>query len=526
MSASKKLLATIGLSALVVGSALTATAASAATDDCTPLRQDVFQAVNPDSSQSLLTVSERETIRAADVWGFTESRGAVFEASPKKKDGLVPVYRLYKDERFVWIPEKRGSDEIERAQSVFGWDLQKIDFWASPTPIDCGIGVHRLWNQELQTFRMEADSARVEALLADGWRDQGARFWVAPNDDAPTPTPSPTQSDPAPTPTPSPTQSDPAPTPAPEPEPEQPTPGPVPPSESPADADGTFSLAIIPDTQMEMGRTTRFAQRNEWLVENKEELDLRYALHTGDVTNWGEKDPAQYTVASDAMKVLEDGGIPAAIAIGNHDTSAVCPGGASCPGENPSITIRDTPLFNETFPATRYTNISAVYETGRVDNQVQIFSAGGADFLILTLELWPRTEVVEWAKEIVASHPGHNVIVNTHSYLEGDGSIMQGDGGYGATSPQYLYDELISRYANVKMVFSGHVGMSNQRTDVGVNGNRIASFLGGFHSPLNPVKLVEVDVDAGTLTAEVHVPQTKTHESQYDATIEGIDFIE
>lgn len=510
MSATNRILTVVSLLGVVAASGLAATGAAAAADDCQTMHQDVRQSIHPGNEHSVLSFSAEEIDRARDVWGYTEQRGVVFEAAPKQADGLVPVHRLYKDDGFVWIPVKNGSDEIDRAQSVYGWDLQKVDFYASPTPLDCGVAVHRFWNPEKRSFRMETDPARMESLTAAGWRDHGARFWVAPNTDQPTPEP---------TPTPTPTPTAPTPSPTPTPTPTTPAPG------NPADADGRFSIAIIPDTQMEMGSTKRFAQRTQWLVDNKEELDLRYAIHTGDVTNWGEADPSQYVVASDAMKILDDGGVPSAIAIGNHDTAAVCKGGGACPGTNPSVTVRNTPIFNATFPATRYPAISSVFEAGRVDNHVQTFSAGGADFLILTLELWPREEVVQWAKEVVAAHPEHNVIVNTHSYLESDGSIMQGDGGYGATSPQYLYDELISQYANVKMVFSGHVGMSNQRTDVGVHGNRIASFLGGFHSPLNPVKLLEIDTKTGTLSAEVFIPQTNTHESKYDATIEGIDLI-
>ena len=57
--------------------------------------------------------------------------------------------------------------------------------------------------------------------------------------------------------------------------------------------------------------------------------------------------------------------------------------------------------------------------------------------------------MVDWAKTVVAGHPAHNVIVVTHMYLEGNGSISTSNGGYGANSPKYLYDNLISRYANV-----------------------------------------------------------------------------
>ena len=39
----------------------------------------------------------------------------------------------------------------------------------------------------------------------------------------------------------------------------------------------------------------RFANRVSWLVNNKSQLDLRYALQIGDLTNWGNVDPAQFT---------------------------------------------------------------------------------------------------------------------------------------------------------------------------------------------------------------------------------------
>lgn len=81
------------------------------------------------------------------------------------------------------------------------------------------------------------------------------------------------------------------------------------------------------------------------------------------------------------------------------------------------------------------------------------------DWLVLTLELWPRVEAVQWARGVVAAHPRHNVIINTHAYLTADGSIAQ-NSDYGVSSPQYLYDNLVKVYPNIKMVFSGHVGQA------------------------------------------------------------------
>ena len=49
----------------------------------------------------------------------------------------------------------------------------------------------------------------------------------------------------------------------------------------------------------------------------------------------------------------------------------------------------------------------------------------------MTLELWPRIEAVNWAKNVVAANPRHNVIVVTHDYIDGNGNIEQ-SAGYGA----------------------------------------------------------------------------------------------
>ena len=61
-------------------------------------------------------------------------------------------------------------------------------------------------------------------------------------------------------------------------------------------------------------------------------------------------------------------------------------------------------------------------------------------------------------------------------------------------SPQYLWNHLVSQYPNVKMVFSGHVGAAASRTDTGVHGNTVYSFLQTFHDKQsNPVRLLNID---------------------------------
>ena len=127
---------------------------------------------------------------------------------------------------------------------------------------------------------------------------------------------------------------------------------------------------------------------------------------------------------------------------------------------------------------------------------------------------------------VVASHPHANVIVQTHAYLTSTGEISSHDGGYGATSPRFLFDSLISVYPNIVMVFSGHTGIAASRTDVGVHGNRIFSFLQTFHSrTTNPVRLVNIDTAKGTLSSRIYAPKDNGTYAPFDDSYIGVSFV-
>jgi hypothetical protein len=189
------------------------------------------------------------------------------------------------------------------------------------------------------------------------------------------------------------------------------------------------------------------------------------------------------------------------------------------------VTVRDTTAYNRTFPVARFRNVEGTYEPNKIDNAYATFTAGGVDWMVLTLELWPRTGAVNWAKEVVRTHPGHNVVIVTHAYLEANGSISTSNGGYGATSPQYLYDNLVKLYPNVKIVLSGHTGQSAVRTDVGAGGNKIVSLLQTYHSQnTNPVRIVDIDTAAGTVSSRVYAPLTGTDYPTDSTSTSGLRF--
>lgn len=280
------------------------------------------------------------------------------------------------------------------------------------------------------------------------------------------------------------------------------------------DGDGVFGLATYPDTQQEVFafRRTDFIDRSRWLVQNRRALDLRFVLHTGDVVNWDTPDHAQYQIARAAFRPLDDAGIPYALSIGNHDTQATGVGGSARDPGNTYALQRDTSVFNSYWKPTDYTALAGVFEPGKVDNTYSVFTAERATWLVMNLELWPRLSVVAWARQVISTHPTANVIIQTHSFLD-DNALIDGAGRsapkweYGDASPQYVYDELVAPYTNVKVVTSGHTGGAASRTVTTAKGNTVAFLLQTMHSNTdNPVRLSEIDVNAGTVDTWVEAP--------------------
>ena len=141
------------------------------------------------------------------------------------------------------------------------------------------------------------------------------------------------------------------------------------------------------------------------------------------------------------------------------------------------------------------------WPSGKIDNTYSTFEAGGRKWMVLTLEVWPRTEAIAWAKNVVAAHPDHNVIVATHSFLTADGSIYRGNEGYGANTAALSLRQLGSAVSEHPLdACPGTPAIAASRLDMGDRGNTVASFLGAFHSnTTNPIQFIEIDTAANTV---------------------------
>ncbi len=501
------LLGGVGLvTTLASGPALPAAAAS--TGACASMTTPLYYELNPTSHASLLTTSKTEAADATTKYGFRATLSPAFLVSNKAGTGLAGVHRMFLRGDFIYAFD---STDIS-ALKAKGYADQGVGFYvATDATADssCSVAVQRYTLDG--AHQVSAPTLSPATLKANKWVAEDQIFYAAPTSGnsgsggsgsggSGTPVTSPGG--------------------------RLPTSYTTPPltSSGASDTDGVFTVAVLPDTQLETGTDTRFADRNRWLVSHRKSLDLRFATQVGDLVNWDTPGHDQYTVASKAMSVFEQAGLPWSPTIGNHDGAAVCPGGSACPGTDVRIGLRNTTTFNSFFPLDRFRAVRGYYESGKIDNTYSEFSAEGKTWMLLNLELWPRQGVIDWADQVVKAHPHDNVLLVTHSYLTGGGAINT-DKEYGANSPKYLYDNLISKNANIKVVLSGHVGSYASRTD-SRSGDPVTSFLQCFHDNHdNPTRLLTINTKTGTVRGQVYYQKTDRYLSAADVTYSGMKWV-
>lgn len=295
-----------------------------------------------------------------------------------------------------------------------------------------------------------------------------------------------------------------------------------------AHAQEKFTLAVIPDVQQEnmADSDTRFPNRLQWLVDQRQKLNLAWVMQVGDLQNWDTPDHDQYERASRALKILDRANMPYSLCVGNHDTAATKVGGSAAPG-NVNLNQRNTSTFNSYYPATRLNVVGQCYEDNKVENSYRTFRAGGLDWLVISLELWARQGPIDWAKKVAAEHPNHNVILLTHAFIDSKGAIQQNNGGYGDKSPQHIFDDMLKPSANARLVFNGHTGTHAYRMEKGDAGNSIYMFNQTYHDKTsNPVRLVEIDPSAKTIKAWVYCPMDgTTRQDGSSMTIENVEWV-
>ena len=212
------------------------------------------------------------------------------------------------------------------------------------------------------------------------------------------------------------------------------TPGEIYPSDPSVSEPGSFTIAVLGDTQHyvdDAAYTQTFNQMTQWLVDNKDNRNIQFVAHVGDLVD--SNTTTQWDRVRSALRTL-DGQIPYVLVSGNNDYS----------GSRTSSQFNSITRFG---PETRYdfqTTLSGYYpaEPNSRLNTYHTFSVDGQDFLVLALEFGPRDAVVDWAKSVVDAHPDHRAILLTHAYMYGGGNWF--DHSVDPEDPQgRTYDEIL-----------------------------------------------------------------------------------
>lgn len=235
-----------------------------------------------------------------------------------------------------------------------------------------------------------------------------------------------------------------------EPEPTEPgptEPGPTEPTE-PLEQRSSFILPVIPDTQFYSRYDhSIFASQTKWLAENATTLAIPMVLHLGDVVDQVNQED-QWRGANEAMKILDDAGLPYSILAGNHDVLN------SANWDDQRDLIKEPYLIH--FSKERQelqSTFGGVDATGL--NTWHTFEAQGQKFLVLALSWRPSAQTRAWANEVLRAHPTLPTILSTHQLISiSDGKAI--DPTDDAGSGQSLWDEVIAPNNQIFLTLNGH----------------------------------------------------------------------
>ncbi len=262
---------------------------------------------------------------------------------------------------------------------------------------------------------------------------------------------------------------------------------------------GSFSVVVIPDTQIYADRFHETLQRHgDWILEHVEDLDIRFVSHVGDIVNDGD-DPAQWDAAKQAFGGLRDAGIPQGYSPANHDigtwgtwSTDVDTSCMARPDEKPTLDCGMT-AYKEAFGNHLFADqpwFAGGSPSG--ESSMQTLDAEGLKLAWLHLPMDPPEDEVAWAEQMLDAHPDRLFAITTHRWMYDFritemapapldlflGGRWNAAVGLFAGNPQFtdsvpveeIYERLVSTRKNVWSVHCGHIDAEFRQESVNAAG--------------------------------------------------------
>ncbi|MBQ2986970.1 MAG: hypothetical protein IJE23_05760 [Tyzzerella sp.] len=274
-------------------------------------------------------------------------------------------------------------------------------------------------------------------------------------------------------------------------------------NEAPALKDYAYSFAVVGDTQ-----TVNWKYKEEmnkiydYICDNVKTQNIKFVFGLGDITEHdtttGYED--EWQRGYEQIHRM-DGLVAYNLNRGNHDQAG----------------------FATYFPYSDYEDVLDGSYGQKVTNSFQTLTVEGIDYLIFSLDYSAEDAVLNWASDIIASLPNHNVIITTHAYLDGNGNRWTTTMSGVSNEGQEVWDKLISQHSNISLVLCGHTSGVDiiRREDPGVNGNTVTQMM------INPQEIdAYTDGGAGMVAMFYFSEDGKNVQVRYYSTIREQYFLD
>ncbi len=278
-----------------------------------------------------------------------------------------------------------------------------------------------------------------------------------------------------------------------------------------------FTIIAMPDTQHYTdnggANAAQFAAQTQWIVDNKDALNIRFVSGLGDIVQNGNSFDSEWLIASNAYATIENplttmllDGIPYGLVVGNHDQTPIGGGNTA-----------NTDKFNQYFGVSRFAGRE--YYGGNYgsnnDNNFELFSGGGHDYIALHLEFdpVPLPAVVAWADNLLQTYSNRRAIVSTHH------AVGIGFPAVFSSQATTIYNTLKNR-PNFFLFLGGHIHGEGRRQDT-FQGRTVWSILSDYQSRPNGgnglLRIMTFSPANNTISVKTYSPTLGQFETDYDS---------
>jgi hypothetical protein len=294
--------------------------------------------------------------------------------------------------------------------------------------------------------------------------------------------------------------------------------------------DRFFTLVVMPDTQyytqVQWKLDKYFKGQTRWIAANQHSEHIAFVFQLGDLQQDGnllrldkQPDPSvkellqnpnpehppendlQWQRASDAMKVLDDAGVPYSAVAGNHDYFH---------WDRKTLPVK----YLKYFGPDRYAgkpwfggSSPAMAKSPAGMDMYQYFTVEGRKFLSIGLQFAPDLWDLDWAQKIIDANPGLPTIITTHAYITNKGFDKD---------RRNIWEHLVRKNPQIFMTINGHENGHNEITEKDDAGQDVFEILvdyqdlkvPGFDRGGGYMRLMRFNTDTNQIEVKTFSPVT------------------